>query len=278
MAIDTLGANALASNSVTTAKIAADAVTSAKIPAGAVVVGDIADGSITTDKLAADAVTAAKLADNAVVTANVASGIDLSSKGLVLPAGIALQTLSVHKPTSVSYSAGTHKVMEIALTTKKANSKIKIDLHWNDCKPNTNNRDSHNRSYGFGYKTGSASGTVGNYAGRGGRVGGASNHEGVGTTGSHADGNSPLEQSDVISGLGTDGSGPAGTWGSDYEVNQHSFCFEFSPAVAAGTVLQLAFWLKCDNSMVMSGCHYYLNGSNAYNGATSSMHATEISV
>ena len=48
MAIDTLGANALASNSVTTAKIAADAVTSAKIPAGAVVASDVADGSVST--------------------------------------------------------------------------------------------------------------------------------------------------------------------------------------------------------------------------------------
>ena len=64
MAIDTLGANALASNSVTTVKIADDAVTSAKIPAGAVVVGDIADGSISTAKLADDAVTSAKLDTN----------------------------------------------------------------------------------------------------------------------------------------------------------------------------------------------------------------------
>lgn len=60
MAIDTLGANALASNSVTTAKIAADAVTSAKIPAGAVVASDVADGSVTTTKLADNAVTSAK--------------------------------------------------------------------------------------------------------------------------------------------------------------------------------------------------------------------------
>jgi len=60
MAIDTLGANALASNSVTTAKIAADAVTSAKIPADAVVAADIADGSVTTAKLADNAVTSAK--------------------------------------------------------------------------------------------------------------------------------------------------------------------------------------------------------------------------
>ena len=60
MAIDTIGANALASNSVTTAKIAADAVTSAKIPAGAVVASDVADGSVTTAKLADNAVTSAK--------------------------------------------------------------------------------------------------------------------------------------------------------------------------------------------------------------------------
>ena len=60
MAIDTLGANALASNSVTSAKIAADAVTSAKIPAGAVVASDVADGSVTTAKLADNAVTSAK--------------------------------------------------------------------------------------------------------------------------------------------------------------------------------------------------------------------------
>ena len=54
MAIDTLGANALASNSVTTAKIANDAVTGAKIPADAVVAADIADDSITGAKLAND--------------------------------------------------------------------------------------------------------------------------------------------------------------------------------------------------------------------------------
>ena len=60
MAIDTIGANALASNSVTTAKIANDAVTGAKIPADAVVAADIADGSITTAKLADNSVTSAK--------------------------------------------------------------------------------------------------------------------------------------------------------------------------------------------------------------------------
>ena len=73
MAIDTLGANALASNSVTTAKIVNDAVTSAKIPAGAVV-ADIADGGITTAKLAADAVTSAKIADDAITQALIAAG------------------------------------------------------------------------------------------------------------------------------------------------------------------------------------------------------------
>ena len=73
MAIDTLGANALASDSVTTAKIVNDAVTAAKIPAGAVV-ADIADGGITTAKLAADAVTSAKIADDAITQALIAAG------------------------------------------------------------------------------------------------------------------------------------------------------------------------------------------------------------
>ena len=80
MAIDTLGANALASNSVTSAKIAD----------GAVVAADVADGSVTTAKLAADAVTAAKLADNAVVSANLSagtlegSGVNLGRRNLLI--------------------------------------------------------------------------------------------------------------------------------------------------------------------------------------------------
>ena len=61
MAIDTLGANALASDSVTTVKIADNAVTGAKIPADAVVAADIADGSITSAKIADDAVNSAKI-------------------------------------------------------------------------------------------------------------------------------------------------------------------------------------------------------------------------
>ena len=81
MAIDTLGANALASNSVTTAKIVDDAVTSAKIPAGAVVASDVADGSISTAKLADDAVTSAKL------DTNIAVGGTLVNTGLITASG-----------------------------------------------------------------------------------------------------------------------------------------------------------------------------------------------
>ena len=87
MAIDTLGANALASDSVTTAKIVDDAVTSAKIPAGAVVVGDIADGSISTAKLADDAVTSAKVADDAITGAMLANDIAISTTGNIATTG-----------------------------------------------------------------------------------------------------------------------------------------------------------------------------------------------
>ena len=90
MAIDTLGANALASDSVTTAKIVNDAVTAAKIPAGAVV-ADIADGGITTAKLADDAVTGGKLANDIAIstTGNIAttgSGT-ITSAGLITASG-----------------------------------------------------------------------------------------------------------------------------------------------------------------------------------------------
>ena len=90
MAIDTLGANALASNSVTTAKIAADAVTSAKIPAGAVVASDVADGFITTAKLADDAITGAKLANDIAIstTGNIAT----TGSGTITSAGLITAT------------------------------------------------------------------------------------------------------------------------------------------------------------------------------------------
>jgi len=102
MAIDTLGANALASNSVTTAKIAADAVTSAKIPADAVVAADIADGSITTGKLAADAVTTAKIATNAVRDE--------------MPAGSVVQTVVV-TDSSLHTNSSTSSYTELCETT-----------------------------------------------------------------------------------------------------------------------------------------------------------------
>ena len=81
MAIDTIGANALASNSVTTAKIAADAVTSAKIPAGAVVASDVADGSVTTAKLADNAVTSAKALNLGRRNLLINGGMQVSQRG-----------------------------------------------------------------------------------------------------------------------------------------------------------------------------------------------------
>ena len=93
MAIDTLGANALASDSVTTAKIVDDAVTSAKIPAGAVVVGDIADGSITSAKLADDAVTGGKLAND--ISISTTGNIVTTGSGTITSAGLITASGSV---------------------------------------------------------------------------------------------------------------------------------------------------------------------------------------
>ena len=92
MAIDTIGANALATSAVTTAKIAADAVTSAKIPAGAVVASDVADGSVTT----------AKLADNAVTSAK---ALNLGRRNLVINGGMKVSQRNI-SVTGIGASAG----------------------------------------------------------------------------------------------------------------------------------------------------------------------------
>ena len=107
MAIDTLGANALASNSVTTAKIANDAVTGAKIPADAVVAADIADGSVTTAKLAADAVTSAKIADDGVTSAKLDTNIAVAGTLGVTGATTLSSTLASGAITSTGAVQGT---------------------------------------------------------------------------------------------------------------------------------------------------------------------------
>ena len=107
MAIDTLGANALASNSVTTAKIVDDAVTSAKIPAGAVVASDVADGSISTAKLADDAVTSAKLDTNIAVGGTlVNTGLITASAGVAIGGTGAANTLDDYEEGTWTPSFG----------------------------------------------------------------------------------------------------------------------------------------------------------------------------
>ena len=136
MAIDTLGANALSSNSVTSAKIAADAITTAKIandavtgakiPADAVVAADIADGSITTAKLAADAVTTAKLAADAVTTTKIATNAIRDE----MPTGSVLQTLQGSKTdtSSISSTSFTNIGLSVTITPKATSSKILVKV------------------------------------------------------------------------------------------------------------------------------------------------------
>ena len=75
MAIDTLGANALASDSVTTAKIANDAVNSAKIGVDVIAAEDLANNSITAAEITNGAVTTVKIAANAVDHTKVGAGL-----------------------------------------------------------------------------------------------------------------------------------------------------------------------------------------------------------
>lgn len=68
MAIDTLGADALASQSVQTVKIVNSAISAAKLANDAVTTTKVADDAVTSAKIAADSVTTAKISDNSFFT------------------------------------------------------------------------------------------------------------------------------------------------------------------------------------------------------------------
>lgn len=194
-----------------------------------------------------------------------------------LPAGSVLQTAKQHVGTAIQLSSGIHKVLYTDLTTKKANSHFRVDLVFTICAPNVDNRDSHNRTYQFGYRTPTTSGSAANVAdwitplagARGGPSNVNSYHLGMGGT------SIPMENSDVVYGQGAGTQG--GTWGSDYESVHKSFSFIIDElSEAAGNTINFAMWLRCDSSTVFSGVHYQLNASNSYNGASSSIIVTEI--
>ena len=106
MAIDTLGANALASNSVTEAKIATDAVTSAKIPVNGVTEAKIATDAVTVNKIANDAVTSAKL------DTNISIGGPLTSTGKITStAGITFGSDTAAANVLDDYEEGIHNAV-----------------------------------------------------------------------------------------------------------------------------------------------------------------------
>ena len=194
-----------------------------------------------------------------------------------LPAGSVLQTTKQLATTATQYSSGIHKVLFVDLTTKKANSHFRVDLVFTVCAPNVDNRDPHNRTYQFGYRTPTTSGSASNVtdwitpaqAGRSGASNVNSYNMGMGGV------NIPLENSDVIYGQGAGAQG--GTWGSDYESVHKSFSFIIdSLTEASGTTINFAMWMRNTSSMVFSGVHYQLNASDQYNGSTSSILVTEI--
>ena len=104
MAIDTIGVNALATGSITSAKIAD----------GTIIAADVADGSVTTVKLADDAVTSAKLgasavdatalANNAVTTAKVLDGAVTQAKTTSVGGLIKLSTVEVAAGSATDYA------------------------------------------------------------------------------------------------------------------------------------------------------------------------------
>tara|TARA_Y100001935_G_scaffold255409_1_gene268242 strand:- start:1202 stop:1882 length:681 start_codon:yes stop_codon:yes gene_type:complete len=218
-----------------------------------------------------------------VPTANLAQGSSFLTTASTLtsdnmPAGSILQTLNYHSQTSGVISAtGAYKWMEVELVTKRANSDFDVTVVCTWSAPNESNRDNQNRGVDFGYKTGSASSTVGDYTAIGGRSGsGSADYQGTGMGGSGA-GSYPMWNTDVIYGQGPNNGGSSGYWGSDYEPANFTQKFKIDLSIAAGTTIQFAVWTHLDNTSTLNGVHYDIDGTD-YNGATSSLTVAEIAV
>lgn len=213
-----------------------------------------------------------------IATSKLASGSSFltSVPSSILPAGTSLQTVSDQdRAASVVSASSGRKWMEVALTTKKANSNFDVTIAASISMPDVQNRDSYNYSLHFGYKTGAASGTAGDYTAIGGRGGTtAANYEGAGLAVSGS-GTYPLWNSDVVLGMAR-GTSTAGTWGTDYNTNiiTHKVLIDLSQA--AGTQIQFALWLRHAATMTINGVHYDHEG-NDYNGSCSSLTVTEVS-
>ena len=115
MAIDTLGANALASNSVTTAKIADDAITQALIAAGAVGNTEVASG-----------VSASKVTTGTLPVAQIPAG-----------AVIQVKSTTYSATTAVAADTSSHSwkdtAIAVSITPISTSSKIYISVHLSYC-------------------------------------------------------------------------------------------------------------------------------------------------
>ena len=193
-----------------------------------------------------------------------------------LPVGTSLQTVNTQATASAVVSTATaHKWMEVPLVTKRANSDFDVTVVCSFCAPDQNNRDNQNRGVDFGYKTGSASSTVGDYTAIGGRGGtSAADYMATGMGGSGA-GSYPMWNTDVIYGQGRNAGGSSGTWGSDYETANFTQKFRINLSEAVGTTIQFAVWVHLDNESTLNGCRYDHEGTD-YSGTTSSLTITEI--
>ena len=165
---------------------------------------------------------------------------NISNSAIVYPAGHVLQMIYKHYPTSATYSAtSSHKIMENSITPKKSGSKIIMNVQLSQHAPKFANPDSYDVRYGAGYHT-SATSTIGNYTGFGGRTDTGNN---LGMAGVDR----CLEYSDVPRG------NDYGTHGSQYNVDNKMFIVEASPSIPATPVpLYFALWIYTLSIFVMN--------------------------
>tara|TARA_B100000035_G_C20898788_1_gene508414 strand:- start:137 stop:913 length:777 start_codon:yes stop_codon:yes gene_type:complete len=256
MAIDTLGANAIAN----------DAVTAAKIPDGAVTTAKVADGFITTAKLADDAVTTAKIGAGAITNTEVNASAAITQSKLAaiasgnLPTGTVLQVAHYINNSGSTYAATSssgHDILDKTVTTKGANSTFLV--HWSICHGvggEENNMDSHDMLF-FALRTASST-----HAYVGGNAGLTRDTAGA-----------PSDQKIYLTDVPFSSErGRTPAYGNNLDVYHRSGSFIDSPSLSAGVTNQ--YRIRMYNQSLM-----YLNrgrGSAANAGGVSSLVIMEI--
>jgi len=164
--------------------------------------------------------------------------------GSISAPGTIVQIVQTVINNGITVNNTTVKAFDLSITTKLDNSKILAKVHYSTAHPGSYDDDDH--AFALGYKSGATSSTIGDY----------SDCNGYAFT-RHSVGGS-------LNSFMTSDTHPAGTSGTQYWAWHNSVerLITPSPALGAGTEINIALWAACDGTSYLGRTY-----GNAYSDA-----------